>query len=74
MEYPTATKAKALLVATDYTQLGDVAITNEAEFTAYRAQLRAIIIQVANTGQDLDESNLPTVAPKPIWSFPESEI
>jgi len=72
MEYPTATKAKALLVETDYTQLEDVAITNKAEFTEYRSELRAIIIQVQKTGKDLPEYNLPAVQPSPIWIFPDN--
>lgn len=37
-------QAKALLAATDYTQIADVAalITNAEEFTSYRAMVRAI--------------------------------
>ncbi len=38
------TQAKRLLEETDWSQLADVNLTNQADFTAYRAALRAIVL------------------------------
>ena len=41
--------AKKLLVETDWSQLGDVGLTNKAEFDTYRAAVRALVLNpVAN--------------------------
>lgn len=37
-------QAKRLLEETDWSQLADVSLTNQADFTAYRAALRAILL------------------------------
>jgi|TARA_R110000824_G_scaffold143350_1_gene310989 hypothetical protein len=66
----TEEQAKELLVATDYTQLTDVALQNKAEFTKYRGILRGIIQAYSATGQHMDESNIP-VQPEPVWAFLE---
>jgi len=64
----TVEKAKELLIETDYTQLPDVDLTNQAEFTAYRSILRGIIQAYSATDQEMNESNIP-VQPEPIWSL-----
>lgn len=54
-------EAKRLIAASDWSVLPDVNLTNKSDFEAYRAQLRAFIINpVAN----------PTwpVEPQPVWS------
>lgn len=38
------TQAKRLLEETDWSQLADVNLTNQADFTTYRAALRAIVL------------------------------
>ncbi|MFY8212620.1 MAG: hypothetical protein ACOVLB_08155 [Candidatus Nanopelagicus sp.] len=44
-----AEQAKAILTATDWTQAADCPLVNKAEFTAYRATVRALAINpVAN--------------------------
>lgn len=39
-----AAQAKRMLEETDWSQLADVALTNQAAFTSYRAALRAIVL------------------------------
>jgi hypothetical protein len=39
-----AATAKQLLVQTDFSQLGDVNLTNKSEFDAYRATVRALVL------------------------------
>lgn len=54
-------KAKELIANTDWSVLADVGITNGADFVAYRAALRALIVNpVANP-------EWPT-EPQPVWS------
>lgn len=53
--------AKALLAATDYAMMPDVAIENRAEFEAYRAYLRLV----------MKDPVMPVMLhdiPQPIWS------
>tara|TARA_R110000803_G_scaffold165708_1_gene229169 strand:+ start:1565 stop:1798 length:234 start_codon:yes stop_codon:yes gene_type:complete len=70
-ELTTSEQVKALLVATDYSQLPDVNLTEEskAEFTAYRAQLRSLIIIMSATGNELQDCNIPEVVPVPVWNM-----
>lgn len=54
-------KAKSLLAASDWSVLGDVGLTNSADFVAYRAILRGLVLNpVANP-------EFPT-EPQAIWS------
>tara|TARA_R110000751_G_scaffold289504_1_gene395750 strand:+ start:2269 stop:2508 length:240 start_codon:yes stop_codon:yes gene_type:complete len=68
-EMTTVEKAKALLIATDYSQLPDVYLTeaSKAEFTAYRAVLRSLIIMSTQAGQEPAENNIPAVQPVAVW-------
>ena len=54
-------KAKALLQATDWASLSDVDLANKADFIAYRATLRSLVI---NPVADAVFSDIPT----PVWS------
>lgn len=54
-------KAKQLIVATDWSVLPDVGLSNQAAFVAYRAELRSLITNpVANPSWPVE--------PQPIWS------
>ena len=54
-------KAKELIAATDWSVLPDVGLTNVADFEAYRATLRGLIV---NPVQD----PVWPVEPQPVWS------
>ena len=54
-------KAKELIAATDWAVLSDVGLENQAEFVAYRAELRGLIIT------PVADPVWPT-EPQPIWS------
>jgi len=70
-ELTTSEQVKALLVATDYTQLPDVNLTesSKAEFTAYRAELRMLIVMMSATGNEIQDCNIPEVVPVPVWNM-----
>ena len=53
-------KAKELLVASDWSVLSDINIINSAEFIAYRALLRELVIN------PVTDPTYPT-EPKPVW-------
>lgn len=56
-----AEKAKSLIASVDWSVLPDVNLQNKAEFEAYRAQLRALIVTpVANPVWPTE--------PSPVWS------
>lgn len=54
-------KAKQLIAATDWSVLPDVGLQNKADFEAYRAALRALIIN------PVADPVFPT-EPTPVWS------
>jgi Phage tail assembly chaperone protein len=56
------TTAMVLLTETDWTQMPDVALVNKADFTAYRAELRAIAINPPVNVSEWPEK------PEEIWS------
>ena len=54
-------KAKALLSQTDWASLADVELANKADFIAYRANLRSLVINPV-TNPDFGTE------PQPVWS------
>lgn len=54
-------KAKQLIASTDWSTLSDVGLANQSEFIAYRAALRALIIN------PVADPVFPT-EPTPVWS------
>ena len=56
-------KAKELIAATDWAVLPDVSLTNKADFEAYRATLRSLILTPVENPQWPTE-------PQPVWSQP----
>lgn len=54
-------KAKQLIAATDWSVLPDVGLTNKADFEAYRATLRGLIVT------PVADPVWPT-EPQPVWS------
>jgi hypothetical protein len=53
--------ASSLLASSDWTMLGDVALTNKSDWTNYRAQLRAIV-------QNPQLNSVIPTLPQEIWS------
>jgi hypothetical protein len=54
-------EAKKRIAATDWAVLSDVGLQNQAEFVAYRAALRALIVT------PVAEPSFPT-EPQPVWA------
>lgn len=55
------TEAKKRIAATDWSVLSDVGLANQAEFVAYRAALRALIVT------PVADPEFP-VEPQPVWA------
>lgn len=60
-EWHNKFKAQQLLQETDWTQISDVDLVNKSDFTAYRAQLRSIVLNPQATVESWP------IKPEEIW-------